>query len=184
MSGQKTIKAGDNKSIFSCAFLDLALHSAKICNGESRTLSCKPGQRIKVNNAFYGKKNGQDCHGALPYKDESPTCSALDAKYNVQRYCEGRRFCLVHADDATYGRSLCPNINKYLQLTYFCEDPPASEARSSVDTPQVDYEEDAVTRSKINSEGNFLQLENSIDITGTWPSFLNWEAFLAVMEEI
>ena len=129
-----------------------------MCNGESRTLACKPAQRIKVNNAFYGKKNGQDCHGHLPYKDESPTCSALDAKYNVQRFCEGRRFCLVHADQATYGRSLCPNVNKYLYVTYFCEDPPAFKARSSVVTPQVDYEEDTVSRSNIN-HGNGTSFE-------------------------
>eukprot|EP00795_Rhopilema_esculentum_P014410 gene14410-5464_t len=130
---------------------NIALHSAKVCNGESRTLACKPQQRIKINNAFYGKKSGQDCHGSLPYKDESPTCSALDAKYNVQRFCEGRRFCLVHADDTTYGRSLCPNINKYLHVTYFCEEPTDFKARSSVVTPQVDYEEDAVTRSEIKA---------------------------------
>lgn len=47
-------------------------------------------------------------------------------------------------------------MNKYLQMTYFCEDPPAFKARSSVDTPQVDYEEDAVTRSNINPNGKHI----------------------------
>ncbi len=132
-------------------FTDKALHSIKICNGESKNVVCQPTQRIKVKTAFYGKKNGQDCHGKLPYKDDSPTCSALDAKYNVEKSCEGRRFCLLHANEAEYGRSLCPNVNKYLSVSYFCEEPPVFKARSSVVTPEVDYEEDAVTRSKIRA---------------------------------
>ena len=133
-------------------FTDKALHTVKICNGESRALACKPEQRVKINNAFYGKKNGQDCHGKLPFKDESPTCSALDAKYNVEKFCEGRRFCLLNANEGTYGRSLCPNVNKYMQVSFFCEDPPVFKERSSlVVSPQFDYEEDAVTRSSIKT---------------------------------
>eukprot|EP00794_Sanderia_malayensis_P003319 gene3319-3804_t len=131
---------------------DTALHSVKICNGESKHVICRPTQRIKIQSAFYGKKNGQDCHGKLPFKDESPTCSALDAKYNVERFCEGKQLCMLHANEATYGSSLCPNVNKYLQVGYFCEETPVFKQRSSVVTPDVDYEEDAVTRSKIHAQ--------------------------------
>ena len=79
----------------------------------------------------------------------------------------------MHADDATYGRSLCPNINKYLQLTYFCEDPPVSTARSSVDTPQIDYEEDAVTRSNINVNGKVAITRVLCGLTGGNGKFEN-----------
>ena len=126
-----------------------AVKAAAICNGENKMLYCKPSEKIKVNYAFYGKRNGHDCHGPLPYRDESPTCSALDAKYNVQSFCEGKPTCMLKADDATYGRALCPNVNKYLYVTYYCEDSPSFKERSALLSPAMDLEEDAVSRSLI-----------------------------------
>jgi len=63
---------------------------------------------------------GEDCHGKLPYKDDSPTCSALDARTNVEESCNKKQSCLLTADENVYGKSLCPRVNKYLRFEYAC----------------------------------------------------------------
>ena len=126
------------------------LRSSTICNGQSKLIACLPEEGIKVNSAFYGKKTGKDCNGELPYKDDSPTCSALDAKSNVQNSCNGKQTCLLFADENIFGKSLCPNVNKYLHLDYVCL--PRSElsdiaSKQIQSLPAEDLEEDAVSRS-------------------------------------
>ena len=124
------------------------IRSTTICNGQSKLIACLPEEAIKTHYAFYGKKSGKDCRGILPYKDEAPTCSALDARSNVQNSCDGKQTCLLFADDNIYGKSLCPNVNKYLYLTYSCTETPKYIPTNQVRlTPQEDLEEDAVSRS-------------------------------------
>lgn len=129
--------------------LDKDLRSTIICNGQSKLIACLPNEAVKIHYAFYGKKTGRDCRGELPYKDESPTCSALDAKSNVQNFCEGKQTCLLFADDNIYGKSLCPSVNKYLYLTYYCSDLPDVGNSNVLFKPQEDLEEDAVSKSGI-----------------------------------
>lgn len=129
-------------------FLEKGIRGSTICNGQSKLIACLPEEGIKVHYAFYGKKTGKDCKGDLPYKDESPTCSALDAKSNVENSCNGKQTCLLFADDNIYGKSLCPNVNKYLYLKYSCIQMPTDLPSMPVKlTPQEDLEEDAVSRS-------------------------------------
>ena len=131
-----------------CISFYQGLRSTTICNGQSKLIACLPEEGIKINYAFYGKKSGRDCRGPLPYKDESPSCSALDAKSNVKSSCDGKQTCLLFADDNIYGKSLCPNVNKYLYLTYTCTQTPKDIVDNAVRlTPQEDLEEDAVSRS-------------------------------------
>ena len=96
------------------------MRESSICNGESKLFACLPGHGIKINSAFYGKQYGQDCNGDLPYKDETPSCSALDALANVEDQCSDKQTCLLQADENIYGKALCPNVNKYLRIEYFC----------------------------------------------------------------
>lgn len=126
------------------------LRTATICNGQSKLIACLPEEGIKLSGAFYGKRSGKDCHGDLPYKDDSPTCSALDAKSKIQEECNGKQTCLLFADENVYGKSLCPNVNKYLHVDYFCfprsvlDDIAAKKIHAAL---QEDLEEDAVSRS-------------------------------------
>lgn len=131
------------------------IRGSTICNGQSKLIACLPEEGIKVHYAFYGKKTGKDCKGDLPYKDESPTCSALDAKSNVENSCNGKQTCLLFADDNIYGKSLCPNVNKYLYLKYSCIQMPTDLPSMPVKlTPQEDLEEDAVSRSTTPEKQN------------------------------
>ena len=129
--------------------------AAMICNGQSKLIACLPEEVIKVVHAFYGKRSGESCLGPLAYKDEAPTCSALDARANVQASCDGKQTCLLFADDNIYGKSLCPNVNKYLHLRYTCNEvtkAPSSKGLNLI--PQVEAEENAVVRS-IKTNGKF-----------------------------
>ena len=96
------------------------MRSATICNGESKVIACLPEEGIKIQDAFYGKRSGEDCHGKMPYRDDAPTCSALDAQTNIQESCNDKQSCLLKADENVYGKKLCPHVNKYLQLKYAC----------------------------------------------------------------
>ena len=146
-------------------------HSLTICNGESKLIACLPEEGIQIQDAFYGKQIGEDCHGKLPYKDDSPTCSALDARANVEESCNKKQSCLLTADENVYGKSLCPHVNKYLRFEYACVPLPmdsdekkdevtkhaedkntttSKETAESVETPLVkeaNSEEEAVSRT-------------------------------------
>ena len=127
--------------------------STIICNGESKLIACLPEEGIRVHDAFYGKRTGEDCHGKLPYKDDSPTCSALDARENVRKSCNNKQTCLLFADENIYGKSLCPRVNKYLHLTYTCRYLPAdmvdkANKNDSLHlTPQEEEDQAPVSRS-------------------------------------
>lgn len=112
-----------------------------------------PEEGIKVHDAFYGKRSGEDCKGKLPYKDDSPTCSALDARENVQKSCNSKQTCLLFSDENIYGKSLCPRVNKYLHLTYTCMAFPSPQDTSTTDEKsahlkaQGEEDESPVSRS-------------------------------------
>ncbi|XP_002169231.4 uncharacterized protein LOC100215668 [Hydra vulgaris] len=134
-----------------------SFRDAMICNGQSKLIACLPEEVIKVHHAFYGKRSGESCLGPLEYKDEAPTCSALDARTNVQSSCDGKQTCLLFADDNIYGKSLCPNVNKYLHLRYTCNEGAKGFLSKSLKlVPQVETEENAVVRS-IKSYDNHNQ---------------------------
>lgn len=130
---------------------NLDVRSTIICNGDSKLIACLPEEGIKVHDAFYGKRSGEDCKGKLPYKDDSPTCSALDAKENIEKSCNTKQTCILFADDNIYGKSLCPHVNKYLHVSYTCELP--QDIANVVDkstaslVPKVSYDVNAVERS-------------------------------------
>eukprot|EP00111_Clytia_hemisphaerica_P021834 TCONS_00064186-protein len=131
------------------------MRSATICNGESKMIHCMPEEGIKIQDAFYGKRTGEDCHGKMSYRDDAPTCSALDARANVEEACNDKQSCLLTADENTYGKSLCPHVNKYLQLKYACapldDDVISKDTRPKHDgvelSPQLNEEEEAVSRT-------------------------------------
>ena len=91
----------------------------------------------------------------MSYRDDAPTCSALDARANVEEACNDKQSCLLTADENTYGKSLCPHVNKFLQLKYACV--PLDDDVMSKDTgpkhdgvefsPQLNEEEEAVSRT-------------------------------------
>lgn len=46
-------------------------------------------------------------------------CLSSTAELIVKSKCHGRRSCIVYANEATFG-NLCPNIGKYLKISYVC----------------------------------------------------------------
>merc|ERR1712023_258414 len=64
-----------------------------VCNGERHTISCQRDVGMLINNAFYGKKNGIDCRGDIPYKDDIPDCVNPRALASVKFLCENRKSC-------------------------------------------------------------------------------------------
>lgn len=133
------------------------VRSTIICNGESKLIACLPEEGIKIHNAFYGKRTGEDCKGKLPYKDDSPTCSALDARENVEKSCNNKQTCLLFSDENIYGKSLCPHVNKYLSLTYTCVPPIdiSSALEKSAHFKPEEQDEDAVSRS-VTPRGKYI----------------------------
>ena len=121
------------------------MRAVTICNGESKMIACLPEEGIRIQDAFYGKRSGEDCHGKMPYRDDAPTCSALDAQTNIDESCNDKQSCLLKADENVYGKKLCPHVNKYLQLKYACV--PLSESG---------VKKDKVTNAMVN-----LQLHES-----------------------
>ena len=91
----------------------------------------------------------------MSYRDDAPTCSALDARANVEEACNDKQSCLLTSDENTYGKSLCPHVNKYLQLKYACvpldDDVIAKDMEPTKEgsefSPQLDEEEEAVSRT-------------------------------------
>ena len=121
-----------------------------------------------MHDAFYGKRSGEDCRGKLPYKDEAPTCSALDAKSNVQSSCDGKQTCLLFSDENIYGKSLCPHVNKYLNLKYSCSllsaDKNSNNSTLNNTKLHEDIDQDPVTRSNTPTSKHFLRTFSFLNI--------------------
>ena len=87
----------------------------------------------------------------MPYRDDAPTCSALDAQSNIEESCNEKQSCLLKADENVYGKKLCPHVNKYLQLKYAClqlSENNNGEKKSKVTEPKIETDEDeAVSRT-------------------------------------
>ena len=96
------------------------VRSVALCNGKTQSIACPNLELIRVLAAFYGKQEGRDCNGKLT-RDNIPLCFAPNALATVRDTCQGQQSCDLYSEPNLYGRSTCPPVEKYLQVSYVCQ---------------------------------------------------------------
>eukprot|EP00794_Sanderia_malayensis_P011287 gene11287-12468_t len=93
------------------------LHSAKVCEFKTRTISCPFGRQIQIVNAMYGRLNRKDC----PYHKHTTTtnCKASSSLQKTKSACDGKHSCVLKASNGVYGDP-CIYVHKYLDVKYKC----------------------------------------------------------------
>ncbi|XP_002730587.1 rhamnose-binding lectin-like [Saccoglossus kowalevskii] len=89
-------------------------------NDSPMVLDCSD-KIIHINTANYGRTDGAS---TCPHTHVSDTdCHSPTSLSVVQTYCEGRSFCSVPLEGATFGPDPCHGTYKYLEVDYECVTP-------------------------------------------------------------
>uniref|UniRef100_A0A224XE34 Putative galactoside-binding lectin n=1 Tax=Panstrongylus lignarius TaxID=156445 RepID=A0A224XE34_9HEMI len=108
-------------------YLDVAYRCLKnnnivsftICEHERFTIECPLANRIKIVNAFYGRKNGITCTNHNTGHD-SLKCDSKTALEIVASNCDHSKKCSVTVNNELFGDPCIPETFKYFELDYLC----------------------------------------------------------------
>ena len=93
--------------------------TAIACHYTRRTIGCPSGLTIKINSAFWGRRDKKKC----TYVSVQP-CGVKDipkTTKSLQDKCDHFESCSLHASEAeTYLDNYCPTVHKYLEVDYSC----------------------------------------------------------------
>ena len=96
------------------------------CEGSEMNLMCSTEQGISVTSAFWGRNDTKICE--FQAKKElrkttvpcTPYCSTYPLE-KIKSYCNKKQFCTLSASSLFFELPLCcPNVLKYLKVTYNC----------------------------------------------------------------
>lgn len=100
------------------------------CENDTSSLSCHPYFGIILMDVFWGRKNKKDCpykqkKGVMLNKTHAKKCEeGIDQDYihwRVEQVCEKMNSCTIPASTAFFDISdPCPDVYKYMELTYTC----------------------------------------------------------------
>jgi len=95
-----------------------------ICQGEIGSISCNPGQSLRIYSAYYGRfVSGEE---ACPHRTVTPntdlSCIA-DVSAKVQRQCDGHHRCSVKAANRNF-EDRCRSVFKHLDIEFYCTNDP------------------------------------------------------------
>lgn len=91
------------------------LRKVRVCEAHQETIECPAGSKIDVQYAMYGRLKGNHVCGAWVLNDN---CQAAKSLQIVQADCQGKRSCLLQANNAKFGDP-CLLTMKYLEVSEF-----------------------------------------------------------------
>ncbi|XP_076332617.1 adhesion G protein-coupled receptor L3-like isoform X3 [Tachypleus tridentatus] len=93
--------------------------TAYACEGRDLNITCRPGYRIHLIRANYGRFSIALCNenGALHW---SVDCMSRNSFRVMQDRCAGSSSCTVEVSSKTFGDDPCPETFKYLEVHYIC----------------------------------------------------------------
>lgn len=96
-------------------------YKALACEGRQVFMSCPPGSKIRVLEAFYGRNNTASCVDHS--KDYRMQCKADGATAVVGQMCNAKQDCLIQASNRLFGAPApCTDHTfKYMLVDYICE---------------------------------------------------------------
>ena len=91
------------------------LRKVRVCEAHQETIECPAGRKIDVKYAMYGRMKGNHVCGAWVL---DTNCQADNSLHVVQADCQGKRSCLLQANNAKFGDP-CLFTRKYLEVSEF-----------------------------------------------------------------
>ncbi|XP_026210056.1 LOW QUALITY PROTEIN: macrophage mannose receptor 1 [Anabas testudineus] len=87
-----------------------------VCQGSTAVLHCPHESVINIQSAFYGRKDADIC----PHLDGSGggSCTVEGILPHYRKICDNRAMCFAYAHTE---EDPCPNVSKYLEIIYTCE---------------------------------------------------------------
>lgn len=102
-----------------------------ICHYSKMTIGCPSGLVIRINSAFWGRRE----KGRCTYVSVKP-CGVKDIPQTTKELknkCDHYGDCLLHASETEpYLTNHCPSIHKYLEVNYTCVKGIFSSERDSI----------------------------------------------------
>lgn len=92
-----------------------------LCEGKKETISCEVGKKIKILDAFYGRREQKLCKGLIEIVLPGIDCSTANALDITKEECEGMQSCELHAVSDEYGNPCLLN-SEYLKVSFKCVD--------------------------------------------------------------
>ncbi|CAC5361252.1 unnamed protein product [Mytilus coruscus] len=103
------------KAVHERGQLDPTYH-AYICENQLWTINCPVGYIIRIIEANFGRKDSTHCRG----RHAEQHCYTAWAVQTLRSHCYWRQKCTVFASTKIFGNP-CPDVDKYLSLSYQCE---------------------------------------------------------------
>ncbi|XP_065053082.1 uncharacterized protein LOC135682221 isoform X2 [Rhopilema esculentum] len=87
-----------------------------VCEGQTASLNCPIGYKLKIRSARYGRTNRSSCRNSAM---RNIHCVARRSLQIAQSRCNARRFCRLPATNGVFGDP-CFGTYKYLDITHQC----------------------------------------------------------------
>jgi hypothetical protein len=107
------------------SIIDVAALSTTACQSRSVSIRCPENTAVRVQSAFYGRKDTTTCvaeaqaAGYGPAAWANSKCSFAGALVNVKTACDGMSVCAV--DNTIWKADPCAGTFKYGVITYTCD---------------------------------------------------------------
>nr|XP_006814361.1 PREDICTED: L-rhamnose-binding lectin CSL3-like [Saccoglossus kowalevskii] len=106
-----------------------------VCDNKQMQLICfGDGEILRIESANYGRTDTQLCPSRLDTTNTN--CSAENSFQIVSERCNGKDECRIPVNTGVFGGDPCPETEKYLEVSYFCETA-AITPFSTVTTPSL-----------------------------------------------
>lgn len=102
-------------SDFQLTTLNVVAPAVTLCEGKKETISCEVGKKIKILDAFYGRREQKLCKGLIEIVLPGIDCSTANALDITKEECEGMQSCELHAVSDEYGNPCLLN-SEYLKV--------------------------------------------------------------------
>jgi len=100
---------------------ELELETQTICEQSNSDdylgIACFAGMEINIESAFYGRDDSETC--VVDGLDSASSCAHEQAFELISAQCNGRDWCYVNVTGNYFGDE-CPDVSKYLQVSYTC----------------------------------------------------------------
>ena len=114
--------------------MNLQMNIGLQCDGATLPLSCKDASQVVViKTARYGRPSPKDfafgCGGKQKNaKRLCPASAAVDVLSLVKEMCHEKKHCVLTPCPSRFGSAVCPDVPKYLEVTYECVSGPQQAA--------------------------------------------------------
>ncbi|CAH1259274.1 ADGRL2 [Branchiostoma lanceolatum] len=95
--------------------------TAFTCEWNTLRLSCAAGERLEIDYANYGRMTSSHHCGCNIFICNT-NCGSTSSLSIVRQKCDGKQQCTVAARNDVFGGDPCSGTEKYLEVTYRCED--------------------------------------------------------------